>query len=200
MPLVGLVLFVVWIVLVAGVRGYVQYRRTGTAAMRLGDPRGSPQWWSRRLASLGFAFGVTAPLAALAGLQPIGILDTVAVHVTGVAIAVLGVGISVGSQVAMGDAWRGDVDQDARTPLVTTGPFAVVRNPILAGTALTAMGLALVVPNVLSAAMVVAVVAALEIQVRLVEEPYLRRVHGNAYRDYAARTGRFVPWIGRDRT
>jgi protein-S-isoprenylcysteine O-methyltransferase Ste14 len=33
--------------------------------------------------------------------------------------------------------------------------------------------------------------------VRLVEEPYLERVHGEAYRAYAERTGRFVPRIGR---
>ena len=61
-------------------------------------------------------------------------LDEWVVHVTGIVIAVLGIVISLGSQIAMGDAWRGDVDPDARTELVTTGPFAVVRNPILAGT------------------------------------------------------------------
>ena len=38
---------------------------------------------------------------------------------------------------------------------------------------------------------------ALEIQVRLVEEPYLLRQHGDAYRNYAARVGRFVPGLGR---
>jgi protein-S-isoprenylcysteine O-methyltransferase Ste14 len=45
--------------------------------------------------------------------------------------------------------------------------------------------------------MLVAFLAGLEIQVRLVEEPYLIRVHGDAYRTYAARTGRFVPGVGR---
>ncbi len=45
--------------------------------------------------------------------------------------------------------------------------------------------------------MLLAFLIALEIQVRLVEEPYLQRVHGEAYRRYAARTGRFMPWIGR---
>ena len=47
--------------------------------------------------------------------------------------------------------------------------------------------------------MLAAVVTAQQIQVRLVEEPYLRRVHGDAYRRYAASTGRFLPWIGRVR-
>jgi protein-S-isoprenylcysteine O-methyltransferase Ste14 len=45
--------------------------------------------------------------------------------------------------------------------------------------------------------MLVAFVIGLQIQVRLVEEPYLLRVHGDAYRRYAERTGRFVPWLGR---
>jgi protein-S-isoprenylcysteine O-methyltransferase Ste14 len=43
----------------------------------------------------------------------------------------------------------------------------------------------------------VGLLAALEIQVRGVEEPYLLRTHGEAYRRYAAATGRFLPGIGR---
>jgi protein-S-isoprenylcysteine O-methyltransferase Ste14 len=45
--------------------------------------------------------------------------------------------------------------------------------------------------------MLIAVAASVQVQVRLVEEPYLLRVHGDAYRAYAARTGRFVPGVGR---
>ena len=37
----------------------------------------------------------------------------------------------------------------------------------------------------------------LEIQTRMVEEPYLLKVHGSAYAEYAARVGRFVPGVGR---
>lgn len=55
-------------------------------------------------------------------------------------------------------------------------------------------------PNLLAAAMLVAFLTALQTQVRLVEEPYLHRVHGTVYDQYAARTGRFLPWIGRQRT
>ena len=40
-------------------------------------------------------------------------------------------------------------------------------------------------------------IAGLEIQTRAVEEPYLRELHGKAYARYAARTGRFVPGVGR---
>jgi protein-S-isoprenylcysteine O-methyltransferase Ste14 len=58
-------------------------------------------------------------------------------------------------------------------------------------------GLLMLTPNVLAAASLVALLIALEIQVRAVEEPYLLRTHGDAYRRYAAETGRFVPGIGR---
>lgn len=97
----------------------------------------------------------------------------------------------------MGDAWRGDADPEARTELVTTGPFRFVRNPVFTATAATAAGLALLVPNVLAFGMLVAFLSSLQIQVRRVEEPYLRRVHGAAYQRYAARTGRFLPRIRR---
>jgi protein-S-isoprenylcysteine O-methyltransferase Ste14 len=39
-------------------------------------------------------------------------------------------------------------------------------------------------------------VAALELQVRRVEEPYLRDKHGAAYRGYTASVGRFIPGVG----
>jgi protein-S-isoprenylcysteine O-methyltransferase Ste14 len=37
----------------------------------------------------------------------------------------------------------------------------------------------------------------IEMQVRAVEEPYLKRIHGEAYLHYAKRVGRFVPGFGR---
>jgi protein-S-isoprenylcysteine O-methyltransferase Ste14 len=45
-----------------------------------------------------------------------------------------------------------------------------------------------------------ALVVALEVQVRLVEEPYLLRTHGAHYAEYASRVGRFVPGFGRLKT
>ena len=197
MAVLDLVLVVVWVGLVSIVRGAVQYRRTGASPLRFRDKPGSPQWWSRLLSAIGVLLAIAAPLAELAGLAPFAILDLPAVRFGGVVLVVLGIVVTIGSQVAMGDSWRGDVDPDVRTPLVTSGPFALVRNPIFSGAALSAVGLALVVPNVLSLAMLVLFLAGLEIQVRLVEEPYLLRVHGEAYRRYASRTGRFVPGVGR---
>ena len=75
--------------------------------------------------------------------------------------------------------------------------FRLVRNPILTATIVTFAGLALMVPDVIALAGLAAVVVGTELQVRLEEEPYLRRVHGEAYRRYTSGAGRFLPWIGR---
>jgi protein-S-isoprenylcysteine O-methyltransferase Ste14 len=197
MAVLDLVLVCVWIVLVSFVRGAIQYRRTGSSPVRLRDRPGSPQWWARFVSTLGVLLAIAAPLAELAGLPPFATFDQPPVRWGGVLLVFVGIAITIGSQAAMGRSWRADVDPSARTALVTTGPFRLVRNPVFSGSAVTVVGLALVVPNVVSLLMLVAFLAGLEIQVRLVEEPYLLRVHGEAYRAYAARTGRFVPGLGR---
>jgi protein-S-isoprenylcysteine O-methyltransferase Ste14 len=197
MAVLALILIAAWVLLLGGLRTFIQIRRTGDAGSRFRDRPGSPQWWARLVSGLGFACAVAAPLAELAGLEPIAVLDRTPVSAAGTALVVLGIGAAFAAQLALGASWRSDVDPDKHTALVTTGPYRLVRNPIFAATAASWIGLALIVPNLLAAVMLVAFLTALEIQVRLVEEPYLYRVHGTAYEQYATRTGRFLPWIGR---
>ena len=61
----------------------------------------------------------------------------------------------------------------------------------------TAAGLTVMVPNVIAVVGFTALLVALELQFRGVEEPYLCGAHGDAYRAYAARVGRFIPGLGR---
>ena len=58
------------------------------------------------------------------------------------------------------------------------------------------LGIALVTPNFVALAGLALAVAALELQVRRVEEPYLLGKHGQAYRSLTASVGRFVPGVG----
>ena len=150
-------------------------------------------------ASAARVLNIAAPIAELVGLASFALLDQPALRVAGGNLVVPGIAGTLAGQWTMGDSWRGDVDPQASSRLVTTGLFRLVRNPILSATATTAVGLALMVPNVFAALMLAAFVTAMEIQVRLVEEPYLLGAHGDDYRRYAARTGRFLPWIGRER-
>ena len=195
-----LVLIAVWVAVVSILRGAIHYLRTGASPIRLRDRPGSPQWWARLVSTVGVVMAIAAPLAELAGLPPFDLLDHAVVRWGGVVLVFLGIAVTVRAQAAMGGSWRADVDPDARTELVTDGPFRLVRNPVFTGAAVSVLGLALVVPNIVSLLMVATFLAGLELQVRLVEEPYLLGLHGDAYRDYAARTGRFVPGVGRLRT
>lgn len=52
------------------------------------------------------------------------------------------------------------------------------------------------VPNPVSLLGLALVAVAVELQLRVVEEPYLSQVHGGAYSTYSARVGRFVPMAG----
>ena len=199
MAITALVVLVAWLVLITGLPTYLAYRRTGVIPVLVRAEAWSPQWWARWISTLGVGFAFAAPLAELAGVAPFGFLDHTVARFAGLALALVGIAGTLAAQSAMGASWRPDVDPDARNPLVTTGPFRLVRNPVLTCTATTALGLALMVPNVFAALMFAAFITAWETQVRLVEEPYLNRVHGADYREYAARTGRFLPMIGRVR-
>jgi protein-S-isoprenylcysteine O-methyltransferase Ste14 len=139
---------------------------------------------------------VAAPVAELAGMARIELLDTTWAAAAGIALGVGGVALTLVAQLAMGDSWRIGVDPATRTDLVTDGVFGAVRNPIFTAMIVATLGLVLLVPNPVSAAALLVLVAALEVQVRMVEEPYLRTIHGPAYEAYLTSAGRFVPGVG----
>jgi len=194
----ALALVVVWVVVVGAARGMLHARATGETGVRFRDRPGSPQRWARVTGTVGFVLLVLVPVAELAGVPSVPPLDQPAVRAAGLAIAAVGIVGSVFSQAAMGSSWRADVGPAARTELVTSGPFRWVRNPIFTASAMVALGVALMVPNLLALPMLTMIVATYQIQVRLVEEPYLRHVHGDAYRAYSERVGRFIPFVGRE--
>jgi protein-S-isoprenylcysteine O-methyltransferase Ste14 len=192
-------LYTVYMALAFGLRTLLQLRRTGESGFKgISGRAGSLEWVAGVLFVLAIAVGVAAPVLDVTGvLEPLDALDSAGVRATGVSIFVVGLVATLYAQIAMGESWRIGVDEQERTALVTSGPFAVVRNPIFAAMLPASLGLALLVPNIAALVGFGALVVALQIQVRLVEEPYLLRQHGEAYRNYAARVGRFVPGLGR---
>lgn len=202
MAWVALVLYVVLIGSAFGLRSWLQRRATGSAGFHgISGRPGSTEWWGGVLFVFALVLGFAAPVADLAGLvEPIAALDGAVAHTVGSALALAGIALTLAAQHAMGRSWRIGVDAAERTELVTGGPFRLVRNPFFAALLPTSIGLALIVPNALALAGLVTLLAAIEIQVRLVEEPYLLQTHGEEYRRYAAAVGRFVPGIGRLKT
>jgi protein-S-isoprenylcysteine O-methyltransferase Ste14 len=198
MAVAALVLYGISLTLTFGVRIAVQWRRTGSTGVRGLAADAAPL---ERLAGVLFAvallLGAISPvLVLLDALEPATELDGVVGHAGGIVLAAGGIVLTFGAQMAMGDSWRIGVDPDERLRLVTDGPFGLVRNPIYSSMLPTVLGLVLMVPTVLAIAAFLVLLVALELQVRLVEEPYLLSTHGDEYARYAARVGRFVPGVG----
>lgn len=196
MPAVALALFALFGLLGFGWRSWVQRRRTGSTGFKgiSGSP-GSLEWF----AGVGFlaaiAIGVAAPALQWAGLvQPLFRVGVI--NVVGILIAAAGIAATVYAQLDMGDSWRIGVDAAETTDLVRSGVFARVRNPIFSAMIAFSFGIMLVTPNLPAVLGFVVLTVTIQAQVRAVEEPYLRTVHGHAYTEYLASVGRFVPGVG----
>ena len=193
----ALILYAIFGLVAFGWRTWLQWRRTGDTGLRMHAKFGTMQWWAKIAFVAAILCGVGAPIAGLLGLDPIAALDNTTVQRIGVVLALLGIAATASAQWQMGESWRIGVDESEQTGLVTNGVFGIVRNPIFTAMLITATGLTLMVGNAIAIGGLVALVLALQVQVRTVEEPYLLRTHPDTYRRYASTAGRFVPVLGR---
>jgi protein-S-isoprenylcysteine O-methyltransferase Ste14 len=173
MPELALILWLVFFALAIVARAALQYRRTGsTGLIGMRAAVGSPEWFGGVLFAVAIAAGIAAPFLDRSGaVDAYESLDTTGVHVAGIALYAAGLAGTLAAQLAMGASWRVGVDESERTDLVTSGPFALVRNPIYTAMIAAFAGLALIVPSPVSFGSVIALVLALEMQTRLVEDP-----------------------------
>ena len=179
-------------------RAWLQRRRTGSTGFRgISGAIGSVEWIAGAGFVVALAVAVVGPLLQLSGaIGPRPGLQLEGIQIAGIALALLGIVLTVWAQLDMGDSWRVGVDASETTALVHTGMFGRVRNPIYTAMLTFDFGMALLTPNFVTIAGLILAVIALELQVRRVEEPYLRDKHGAAYRGYTASVGRFVPGVG----
>jgi protein-S-isoprenylcysteine O-methyltransferase Ste14 len=196
MTTAALALYVLALVVLFGVRSWVQHRRTGSAGFHgISGTPADAGWWGGVLFVVAMIAGLVGPLLAVTGTVPVD--PPLALQSVGLVVALVGFAATLAAQTGLGPSWRIGVDPAERTELVTTGVFALARNPIFTAMVTAQAGVVLMVPTWVSVAALVALLAAVQLQVRSVEEPYLAAVHGTEYADYAARAGRFVPGIGR---
>ncbi len=93
----------------------------------------------------------------------------------------------------MGTGWRMGVSESDSETLITDGMFRHVRHPIYALSMLLMACSMIVVPTI--PMFVIGAVHFVLLQLKAHnEERHLLATHGDAYRGYLARTGRFFPW------
>jgi protein-S-isoprenylcysteine O-methyltransferase Ste14 len=193
MPVFTIVALLVFVAVAFGLRTWLHMRSTGSSGF-VGIRPGAGAL--ERIAGVAMVLSFAlVPIGVWLG-EPVLPTWTIA---SGVVLVVLGTVGTFAAQLDMRDSWRIGVDPAARTELVTVGAFRWVRNPIFTMMIGASIGLALMCSTPLMLVLPLVLVLALELQVRLVEEPWLASVHGDAYRAWASRTGRFVPGLGRMR-
>ena len=114
-----------------------------------------------------------------------------AVRWLGAVVAVACLVLTIQCWRRMGRDWRMDIS-DRNTSLITDGLFARVRHPIYAFSIALMIATAIVLPSVPMLVVALAHVVLMNVKARS-EEAHLARMHGDAYRRYVERTGRFVP-------
>jgi protein-S-isoprenylcysteine O-methyltransferase Ste14 len=198
-PTLTLLFLVVGLTLTMGWRDWRHRQATGSSGLRPPKQPWTAAWFGSLLFGVSLLLGLLSPVLVLTDVVRTYWDSGAAGLVGGAAVALSGLLGILWSQGAMGTSWRIGVQEDEQTQLVSGGPFRLVRNPIYIAIATFGVGLFLLTPSTLGMVAVAGLVAAIQIEVRLVEEPYLRRMHGDAYDEYCRQVGRFVPWLGRSR-
>jgi protein-S-isoprenylcysteine O-methyltransferase Ste14 len=95
------------------------------------------------------------------------------------------------AQYQMGVSWRIGIDEKNKTELVSSGLFSRSRNPIFFGMLVTLVGYFLMIPSGLTLAVLMSSYLLIQIQARM-EEEFLAKQHGDAYRKYKLQVRRYI--------
>ncbi|OBK85192.1 isoprenylcysteine carboxyl methyltransferase [Mycolicibacter heraklionensis] len=114
-----------------------------------------------------------------------------AISGAGVACCFAGLLFLVSSLVAFGSSFRVGIDTDNPDKLVTSGVFALSRNPIYVGFGLVLLGQFLVFPSWIPLIYLLAGGWLFNRQV-LREEAFMREHYGREYADYCSRVRRYL--------
>lgn len=194
----AIALCIAFLVLAVAGRIAMQYRIAGDHGIRISKRPSSALLLSVQIL-LAFSLAGVLVLSFLQAAQLIrpqvdlGITGRYA----GLGVGLIGMATTAVAQFQMGASWRIGVDESETTELVTRGLYSRIRNPIYAGIMLFGIGLLVLLPTVYMVPFLTAVYLSIDLHVRKVEEPHLRRQHGVTYASYAAGTGRYLPKLTR---
>jgi protein-S-isoprenylcysteine O-methyltransferase Ste14 len=128
-------------------------------------------------------------------LEQIVIPRTEGVLWAGVALAALGVAISIWARLTLGSNWSGVVTLKEDHELIREGPYRWVRHPIYTGMLTSFAGTALVAGRVRGWVGLAVVLVTFYFKARR-EERFLRQEFGAGFEEHARSTGMFLPKFG----
>ncbi len=122
---------------------------------------------------------------------PITQLDKQSIKYVGLAVLCIALVWTVIAQGHMSNSWRIGIDIETKTELVTSGLFAISRNPIFFGMILSLVGLFLTTPNMFTILFLILGYVLIQIQIRL-EEDFLSKEHRQEYSNYKQKVRRLI--------
>jgi protein-S-isoprenylcysteine O-methyltransferase Ste14 len=124
-------------------------------------------------------------------LVPINYFELIYLKWAGLGLMHLALILIFVAQQNLANSWRIGIDSSNKVNLVTHGLFAISRNPIFLCVILTFLGLFLIIPNVLTAIILVSGIIVIQVQVRL-EEAFLLNELGEEYKKYLSTVKRWL--------
>src|SRR5262249_27246087 len=110
----------------------------------------------------------------------------------GLALVIGGYARTLWTYAVMGSAWGIGIKPDAKTNLVTTGPFRFVRHPIYVFQILMLIGVFFLLPTILSLGILIVHFTCVLFK-SADEEAHLLAAFGDDYRKYRSHTGKLFP-------
>ncbi len=151
-------------------------------------------WWEACMVTVFWAWlalVLVHGLAAWAWLFGPALFESTVMEYAGIGLVAVGAAMAMAAFRAMGRSWRIGIDKTAREKLVTTGVFAVSRNPIFLFFDLLAVGMLLMSQTLFFLISAPIIILATHIQI-LKEEQHLRETVGPEYVEYCARVNRYL--------
>lgn len=109
----------------------------------------------------------------------------------GVALCILGLALLLFSLISFGKSFRVGIDEEHPGSLVTTGAYAISRNPIYTAFGLIIIGIFLISTNWVFLLYTIAGIWLFNRQV-LCEESSLKKIYGFEYIDYCKKVRRYI--------
>jgi protein-S-isoprenylcysteine O-methyltransferase Ste14 len=120
-------------------------------------------------------------------------IHSIVIAGVGVAVEAAGLAIAVWARIHLGRDWGMPMTVKQDPELITTGPYALVRNPIYSGLLLALIGTALAVN--LAVLIPVAAAGAYFVVSARVEDRNLARLFPDTYPAYRDRTKMLIPYV-----
>jgi protein-S-isoprenylcysteine O-methyltransferase Ste14 len=187
MPRYGLILGYIWLAFV------VVWAVAALTAKRTLQKPWLHSWWARIVIAILVLVAVRGNVIHGHSRSFIsGVIVNPALNIAGLVLAALGIGLAIWARLYLGRNWGMPMSVKENAELITTGPYAYVRNPIYAGIMLAALGSALI--DWWWAVFLACAVAYFAYSAK-VEDRILLRAFPDTYPAYKRRTKSLIPFI-----